>query len=91
MGKVFITIETEEQGSYEINEDIITVKQWRVRSFSDKDTYYIITHDINSGKWTCTCPVHVNTNRECKHISSVKSNPDYYDKLNEFVLFDHLE
>lgn len=57
----------------------MVIKTWRVKSETDSQKEYVVTLD-NKGQYTCSCPGwrfrYSKLGRDCKHIMSVKNNPE---------------
>jgi len=55
---------------------IITKKVFEIEAFAESESvegmFYKITCEDN--EWHCTCPNHMKTHRDCKHIAEVKSS-----------------
>ena len=52
------------------------VKRWKIRG-SNSD-FYTVAVD-KDGNWGCSCPVWKFRRQECKHIVSVKNNPNWQE------------
>jgi hypothetical protein len=61
------------------------IKKWRVESFIEYDTSYVVSMDAE-GVFGCSCPVWKFRRLECKHIKRIKEN--YLENLFNVTLMD---